>query len=90
MYLIYRNHTDPTCILLPPHTTDPLPSATINRIAAALATKYNVSKSIARKYVPPTIDQYGKVRRVDSDAGDTMQASQIGKKNMDYCDATFI
>ena len=57
---------------------------------AALATKYKVHKSIARKFLPEVIDQYGKVRRVDSDGGDTMVASEAGSKSADRRDATFI
>ena len=77
-------------MLLPPHTKDTLPSATLNRIAAAIATKYSVNKTVARKFVPSVIDQYGKIRRTDSDDGDTMVASQTGKKSVDRRDATFI
>ena len=69
---------------------EPLPSATINRIAAALATKYNVLKQTARKYLPSIIHQYGKVRRIDSEEGDTMVASLLGKKAADRREATYV
>ena len=89
-YAKLTTNLDPTCVLLPPHSKDKLPSPTLNRIVAALATKYKVHKSVARKYLPEVIHQYRKIRRVDSDSGDTMVASEAGTKSADRQDATFI
>lgn len=37
-----------------------------------------------------TITEWGKVRRVDSDAGDTMRSSSLGVSAQDSRDATFV
>ena len=80
--------SDPTCTLLPPSSTSPLPSNVLDRIAAALATRYNVRKNIAKSHVPPDIKQWGKLRRIDG--GDTMTAAQLGQTHLDRRDATHI
>ena len=85
---IHTIHSDPSCILLHPHSVDVLPSATIDRISAALATRYNVRKGTAKRHVPKTIDQWGKVRRTDG--GDTMSAALLGRSTLDRRDATHV
>ena len=81
-------HVDPTCILSPPCSLHPLPSYVLDRVSAALATRYNVRKAIAKRHVPHRIEQWGKVRRIDG--GDTMFAVLLGKGNLDRRDATHI
>ena len=68
--------TDPTCVLLPVHSTESILPITRDRISAALATRYNVHKSIAKHHIPQSVDQWGKIRRVDG--GDTMSAALLG------------
>ena len=79
---------DPTCTLLYPKSTEQLPSNVLDRISAALATRYNVSKVVAKRQIPKQIDQWGKVRRIDG--GDTMVAALIGRHSLDRRDATHI
>ena len=79
---------DPTCMLLPPSSTSTLPSNVSDRIAAALATRYNVRKNIAKKHVPLCIKQWGKLCRIEG--GDTMTAAQLGQTHLDRRDATHI
>ena len=86
--LISNSSSDPTCTLLHPHSTSPLPSNVRDRISAALATRYNVTKSIAKNYLPDCIDQWGKIRRMDG--GDTMVAALLGRGTLDKRDATHI
>ena len=81
-------HEDPTCILLFPSTRDPLASNVIDRISAALATRYDVRKNIAKLHVPHEIEQWGKVRRIDG--GDTMVAALLGRSHLDRRDASHI
>lgn len=83
---------DPTCILLPPKSKK-RPVGHLGRIAAALATRYRKdSVSCVRKELDrAVIEEWGKVRRVDSDEGDTMVcASMRSARTDDSRDATFI
>ena len=81
-------HEDPTCILLFPLTRDPLASIVIDRISAALATRYNVHKNVAKLHVLHKIEQWGKVRWIDG--GDTMVAALLGRSHLDRRDASHI
>ena len=74
--------------MLPLHNTDPLLSIAKDRISAALATRYNVRKSVAKAHVPHHIDQGGKVRRIEG--GDTMMAAHLGNASLNRRDATHI
>ena len=60
----------------------------LDRIAAALATRYNVRKNIAKNHVPLHIKQWGKLCRIDG--GDTMTAALLGQTHLDRRDATHI
>ena len=84
----FQLHTDSTCVLLPPRCLDPLPSNVIDRISAALATRFNVRKAIAKQHVPHQIEQWGKVRRMEG--GDTMVSILLGKSHLDRRDATHV
>ena len=74
--------------MLPPHNIDPLLSIAKDRIAAALATRYNVRKSVAKAHIPHHIERWGKVRRIEG--GDTMTAAHLGHAGLDRRDATHI
>lgn len=101
LYLIFPT-LDPTCILLPPRvvvqqstqlvsTSESLSTGLSNSIAAALSTRFNLPVSITRKYLQKAdIEEWGKVRRVDSEAGDTMHSSGLSKHRVDQRDATFV
>lgn len=70
--------TDPTCILLP-RKTNRRPVGHLQGIAAALATRYEKSSvTLVKKALEDAvIEEWGKVRRVDSEEGDTIVASSM-------------
>ena len=89
---------DPTCILLRPRVvvqqgtgnTSLLPGLS-KSIAAVLSTRFGVHISTIRKYLQQaTIEEWGKVRRIDSDAGDMIHSSGLMKPSVDHRDATFV
>lgn len=60
-------------------------------IAAALSTRFRISVTDIRKLLKDsTIQEWGKVRRVDSEEGDTIQSFLLGRKASDARDATFV
>ena len=60
-------------------------------IAAALATRFDKPISIVKKHLKVAlIEQWGKVRRTDSDTGDTMCASSMMKIRDDRQDAPYV
>jgi hypothetical protein len=60
----------------------------MNKIIAALATRFDTTASTIRPHTPPElIEQFGKVRYHD---GDTMVASALVKPRNDMRDATFV
>ena len=65
-----------------------LPTATRDRISAALATRYDVQKTVIKRHIPKDIHQWGKVRRTDE--GDTMTAALLGRNGQDRRDSTHI
>lgn len=80
---------DPDIILLPPSST-PLPEVNTG-ICAALATMSGLTIAAVRHYVKDaTVQRWGKVRRVDSEEGDTMRASSFVRSIDDTRDATFV
>jgi hypothetical protein len=98
-YLIFPT-ADPTCILLPPcvivqHGAKtgnlPLSTGLSNAIATALSTRFDIPMSSVRKYLQKAdIEEWGKVRRVDSEAGDTIHSSSLTQHAVDRRDATFV
>jgi hypothetical protein len=89
-----HNHhhlADPSCVFLPPKSPNRPAANLINNIAAALATRFNVHIATVRPFLDTAlIEEWGKIRRVDSDAGDTMHASSIGTIRDDSRDATYV
>jgi hypothetical protein len=60
-------------------------------IAAALATRFDVDIHLVKDHLKnASIEEWGKVRRVDSDAGDTMRASSMIVAQDDTRDATYV
>ena len=60
-------------------------------IASALATRFDVDIGLARRSLRNAqIEEWGKVRRVDSDDGDTMLASSMTMVRDDSRDATYV
>jgi hypothetical protein len=59
-------------------------------IAAALATRFDVEIHVIKDLLKNTdVEEWGRVRRVDSDAGDTMRASSMVAALDDTRDATY-
>ena len=82
---------DPSCVLLPPHHADRPATNQITTIAAALATRFDVSIGTVRPYLnTATVEEWGKLRRIDSDEGDTMWASSCCTIRDDARDATYV
>ncbi|TDL14430.1 hypothetical protein BD410DRAFT_734083 [Rickenella mellea] len=81
----------PKCVLMPPKTWQALNEVPRlhHKVAACLATRFNVSISVAKKVVPvDAIEQWGKVRRIDG--GDTMHARELVPLREGNRDASFV
>ena len=86
-----RLSTDPSCILLPPRSATRPDGNLMAAIASALATRFDSSMRLVKSHLDKArIEEWGKVRRVDSDAGDTMCASSLGVSRDDARDATYV
>jgi len=61
-----------------------------NSIAAALATRFEATVATVRRYLAVAqIEEWAKICRIDSDAGDTMWASSLVSVRDDSRDATY-
>lgn len=79
---------DSDCVLLPPHRSD-LDATLLNRVCAALATRFDVSKPSMRKRLQKAdVSLWAKVRHLDG--GDTMHASTLVPFGDDRRDATYV
>jgi hypothetical protein len=89
---------DPTCVLLRPRVfvqqgagNTSLPTGISNSITAALSTRFGLRVPTIRKHLHQArIEEWGKVQRVDSDAGDTIHSSGLMTLTADRRDATFV
>lgn len=81
---------DPTCVFLPPKSITP--PERISNLVGALKTRFGVSLGVVRKNLDEhaTIEEWGKIKRVDSSAGDTMHASGLGIACEDSRDASWV
>jgi hypothetical protein len=60
-------------------------------IASALATRFDTNVRLIREHLNTAIvEEWGKVCRIDSDAGDIMHASSMSVPQDDSRDATFV
>ena len=81
--------SDPTIVLLPPHSMAPLPLPLFKSVSAALGTRYDVAvSSIRPRLRNAKISTYAKVRRVDG--GDMMHASSAVHSGEDSRDTTYV
>jgi len=81
-------HKDPSCILLPPKSPTNRPHA---GVAAALATRFDADIRLVKEHLKNAeVYEWGKVRRIDSEAGDTMNASSLASNREDFRDATYV
>ena len=86
-----QHSLDPTCVLLPPRSKIRPADNLMTAITGALATRFDTSIGLVRQHlVHADIEEWGKVRRIDSDAGDTMQASSLRVTQDDTRDATYV
>ncbi len=78
-------------MLLPPKVDrQPAPNL-VNGIAAALATRFNTQVNAVKPHLHAAqVQQWGKLRRIDSEDGDTMRASSLGTNRDDSRDATYV
>jgi hypothetical protein len=77
--------------LLPPRSQARPAENFITAIAGALATRFDLDvTSIKRHLKSAEIEAWGKVHRIDSDAGDTMHASSVVVARDDTRDATYV
>ncbi|KAJ7442912.1 hypothetical protein B0H11DRAFT_1932110 [Mycena galericulata] len=83
---------DPSCILLPPKSPSLRPDAgQLRSIAAALSTRTGAKMPQVNKALKDAIiEEWGKVRRIDSDEGDTMKSCSLGSITEDARDATYV
>ncbi|KAJ7760285.1 hypothetical protein DFH07DRAFT_867862 [Mycena maculata] len=81
----------PSCILIPPKSPAVPDSGQIRSIAAALSTCSGAKMHQVNKALKTAIvEEWGKVRRVDSEAGDTMRSCSLGITAEDTRDATHV
>ena len=85
---------DPSCVLLPPRKPSVSLSSGVQKLmTTVLAARFDVSFSFIKPFLASAvIDEWGKVRRVDSDEGDTISTSNLcnSDPSVGRRDATFI
>jgi hypothetical protein len=82
---------DPSCVLMFPRSQTRPADYLIAGIAAALATRLDVDIHLVKGHLKNAdIEEWGRVRRIDSDAGDTMRASSMIVAQDDSRDATYV
>jgi hypothetical protein len=82
---------DPSCVLLPPRSRVRPAEHLIMNIIRALATRFDTDVATVKRHLRTVeIEEWGKVRRVDSNAGDTMHASSLVVSRDDTRDATYV
>ncbi|KAF8205477.1 hypothetical protein K438DRAFT_1579180 [Mycena galopus ATCC 62051] len=87
----FTDPTYPSCILLPPRSEINPDAGQLKSIAAALSTRSGAKMvQVNRALKNATIEEWGKVRRIDSDEGDTMRSCSMGTMAEDARDATFV
>ncbi|KAJ7017345.1 hypothetical protein C8F04DRAFT_1215111 [Mycena alexandri] len=81
----------PTCILIPPKSPARPDARHIKPIAAAMSTRLNIPVGrVITALQEATIEEWGKVQRIDSEAGDTMRSCSLGVVAEDSRDATYV
>jgi hypothetical protein len=81
--------SDKSCRLFPPKL--PNRPTSLATLTGALATRFNSKVGIIKQQLEKAIiEEWGKVQRIDSDAGDTMVSSSLRAMQDDSHDATFV
>ncbi|KAI0052945.1 hypothetical protein FA95DRAFT_1482442 [Auriscalpium vulgare] len=65
----------PKCRLLFPRVVGPVSRGIQNALTSALATRYGVTNTTARRHLPAQLEQWGKIRRLEG--GDMMHARAL-------------
>ncbi|THU81651.1 hypothetical protein K435DRAFT_571382, partial [Dendrothele bispora CBS 962.96] len=93
----YEHHQYLTCRLLPPRSPDRPAINTLNLLIGALVTRFtvhggnHVTPKVVKQYLEAAdIQEWGKVQRIDSDVGETMRASAVGKIPDDNRDTFYV
>ena len=74
---------------MPPRRHEPLDNVVLTRIATSLATRFDVSKTVAKRHLDAaTIEEWGRVCRTDG--GDTMKTIAATRPSEDRRDATHV
>ncbi|KAJ7588304.1 hypothetical protein C8J56DRAFT_786059, partial [Mycena floridula] len=82
---------NPTCRLLPPRAPERPDVSTLKPLIGALATRFNVTVNIIRTALKDAmIEEWGRVQRIDSAAGDVIRSSSLGTIREDSRDATYV
>ena len=82
---------DPSCVLLFPRSQRRPAENLLTGVSGALATRFDVEIRVVKDHLKnANIEEWGRVRRVDSDAGDTMHASSMVVPRDDTRDATYV
>ncbi|KAK0433589.1 uncharacterized protein EV420DRAFT_1689531 [Desarmillaria tabescens] len=84
---------DPTCMLLPPRSPIcPDEKLLSTSVSPALKTRFmRVDLKVIRKHLKAAfVEEWGTVRHIDSEEGDTMHASSMYKHGEDHRDPTFV
>ncbi|KAJ3875027.1 hypothetical protein F5051DRAFT_334641 [Lentinula edodes] len=86
----------PSCRLLPPRNPKSPELSQLTSLVGAMVTRFSsnthrVTPGLVRECLSGAdIQDWGKVQRTDSDAGDTMRAAAVGKLREDHRDASFV
>ncbi|KAJ7206884.1 hypothetical protein GGX14DRAFT_535429 [Mycena pura] len=87
----FKDPLYPSCILLPPKSPATPTKNQIATIAAALATRWGANMAdVNTALKEAVIQEWGKVRRTDSEEGDTMRSCSLGVIAEDSRDATYV
>jgi hypothetical protein len=85
-----RTHADRTCAFYPPSNKGTsVEPGIMNKVVAALATRYSTSVDVVRRCITAPIHEYGTVK-ITIGGADTLRSSGIGSRGPDRRDGTFV
>ncbi|KAJ7571926.1 hypothetical protein C8J56DRAFT_810291 [Mycena floridula] len=81
----------PSCRLLPPRVGERPTNTVLKPLFGALATRFSVRLGVIQHCIKyADIEEWGRVQRIDSDAGDTIRSAGLGTIREDSRDATYV
>ncbi|KAH7879638.1 uncharacterized protein C8R40DRAFT_1200788 [Lentinula edodes] len=81
----------PSCCLLPPKLPGPPAVSSLTPLIGALSTWFQKRVGVVRKSLEMAhIENWGKIQCIDSEAGDTMRASEARRAGDDHRDASYV